>query len=324
MTMLISTREGLVVRDGEKETLFREGVDFLALARAPGEPSVCYAATSTGSVYRSTDGGRKWKERGVAGGFDELSALAVHPEDPDHLLAGMEPSALLRSRDGGCSWEEDAVIRRMSGEQGWSVPWGHARGHVRSIAIDPHDPRRVYLAIEVGGIVRTENGGETWENVHGGIHDDVHAVAVNPRNGSALYAATRHGFGISHTYGRTWHAVNGFEGQGYCRPLAVDPREPQRVYTVAATTGPGGFRRKSGSEAGVFRSEDAGRSWERLTEGIPTHFKPYIDALDVEPGDPGHLALADAEGNVYESRDCGDHWTSAGRVPPARRLLFVA
>jgi photosystem II stability/assembly factor-like uncharacterized protein len=330
MSLLLATREGLfrMDRDGNLIALADSGAsgdDFLALARAPSNAALFYAASTDARIYRSRDAARSWDAVGAISGFEELSSLAVDPGDPDRLLAGMEPSALFRSEDGGRTWQEDPAIRRMSVENDWSVPWSDAKGHVRTISIDPRDPRRIYLAIEVGGVVRTEDGGQTWENVHGGIHDDVHSVAVNPRNGAVVYAATRHGFGRSDDYGRTWRRTDRFEGQGYARPLAVDPERPERVFTAAATTGPGGFRRPGvGSECGIYRSEDGGLTWTHLTNGLPSRFQPSVDALDIDPARPDHVTLADSEGHVFESTDGGETWRQTLQAPPVRRLLVLS
>lgn len=324
MSLLLATRSGLYLRDGETSVIFHTDFEFLALAAAPSAPRVCYAARTDGRVYRSESGGHAWDEVGAIEGFSELSCLAVDPRDADVLLAGMEPSALFRSTDGGRSWREDPRIREMSGTNGWSVPWSAAPGHVRAISIDPNGPDRIYLAIEVGGVVRTEDGGRTWENIHGGIHDDVHTVAVNPRDGLVVYAATRHGFGRSEDHGRTWKRIDGFEGQGYARPLAVDLRNPDRLYTAAATVGPGGFRRPQGSECGIFRSVDGGLTWTRLANGIPERFGPYVDALGVHPERPAHVALGDNQGHLFESEDGGESWRQTAQLPPVRRLLLLA
>ena len=323
MPLLLATRNGLFLAGGAEAPLpLLNGDDFLALARSLSNPSVLYAASTKGRVFRSADSARSWEAVGEIEGWEELSSLAVDPHDPARLLAGMEPSALFRSEDGGRTWTEVPAIREMSG--GWSVPWSDAKGHVRGISIDSNDPERICLAIEVGGVVRTEDGGKTWENVHGGIHDDVHSVAVNPHDGRIVYAATRHGFGRSEDYGRTWRRIDGFEGQGYARPLAVDPHRPGRVFTAAATTGPGGFNRPQvGSECGVFRSDDGGLTWTRLTEGIPARFQPYVDAMDSDPSCPDHVALADTDGRVFESEDGGDSWARVATTPSVRRLLIV-
>jgi photosystem II stability/assembly factor-like uncharacterized protein len=325
MPLLLTTRKGLYLKDGTGEPApLLNGTEFLALAAAPSDARVYYAATAGGRIYRSNDAAHSWSEVGAIAGFVELSSLAVDPADPERLLAGMEPAALFRSEDGGHTWREDPTIRGMSESNGWSVPWSDAKGHVRTIAIDPNDPRRIYLAIEVGGVLRTEDGGATWENVHGGIHDDVHSVAVNTRNGAHVYAATRHGFGRSEDYGRTWRQIDGFEGQGYSRPLAVDPERPQRLFTAAATTGPGGFSRPGvGAECGIFRSDDGGLTWTRLTNGLPARFQPYVDAIGLDPAQPEHVALADRDGHIFESRDAGESWRQTGKAPPVQRLLVV-
>jgi hypothetical protein len=325
MPLLLATRKGLYLANGESSlSPLIEADDFLALARSLSNPAVLYAGTTHGTVYRSADGGQSWEEIGRIEGFTGLSCLAVDPLDPARLLAGMEPAALFQSDDGGKTWREDPVIRRMSETNDWMVPWSDAKGHVRTISIDPNDPRRIYLAIEVGGVVRSEDGGETWENVHGGIHDDVHAVAVNPQEGRIVYAATRHRFGRSEDHGKTWRQINAFEGQGYSRPLAVNPDRPDQIFTAAATVGPGGFDRPGvGAECGVFRSDDGGLSWTHLMNGLPAYFKSYVDGLDVNPANPSHVALATSDGEVYQSEDGGGSWQKTLDAPPVRRLLAL-
>jgi photosystem II stability/assembly factor-like uncharacterized protein len=325
MSLILTTDEGLFRSTAGAEIIpLQRKAGFTALAWAGAGSRVYYAATDGGEIYRSNDAAHAWQAVGAIPGFPELSSLVVDPRNPDCLLAGMEPSALFHSEDGGRTWREDPAIRRMSEENGWSVPWSDAKGHVRTIGIDPSDPRRIYLAIEVGGVMRTDNGGETWENVRGGIHDDVHSVAVNARDGAIVYAATRHGFGRSDDFGQSWRRIEAFEGQGYARPLAVNPARPEQLFTAAATTGPGGFNRPGvGAECGIFRSEDGGLSWTHLTEGLPAHFKPYVDAIDVNSSRPEHVALADREGRVFESQDGGESWCQTAQAPPARRLLVL-
>jgi photosystem II stability/assembly factor-like uncharacterized protein len=214
----------------------------------------------------------------------------------------------------------------MSEANKWSVPWSDAKGHVRTISIDPNEPTRIYLAIEVGGIVRSLDGGRSWENLHvgGGLHDDVHSVAVHPTESSVIFAATRHGFGRSDDSGETWTRTDSFEGQGYSRPLATNPNRPDQVFTAAATTGPGGFSRPDvGSECGVYRSNDGARTWTHLTNGLPARSRPYVDAIGVSPAQPAYVALSDTEGHVYESRDGGDSWQTLLKAPPVRRLLAL-
>jgi photosystem II stability/assembly factor-like uncharacterized protein len=333
MALIASTRSGLYrIRETGISPGFCAGIPFLALAAdTDADTGRGFAATQGGDIYRTDDAGGTWSPVGKIEGFVELSSLAVLPRrggGAEVLLAGMEPAALFRSEDGGRTWQEDSRMREMSGDHGWSVPWSDTPGHVREIAIDPGDPARIYLAIEVGGIVRSEDGGATWENIREGpdvaIHDDVHTVAVRPGDGRTIYAATRHGFGRSDDYGCTWTAANPFEGQGYSRPLAVDPSNGDRIFSAASPVGPGSFDRPEvGAECGVFRSDDGGRRWRRLKGGLPERFIAYVDALAVDPLDLDHVALCDSSGHLYESRDDGRHWTLTAQLPGIRRLRFV-
>src|SRR5216684_3848343 len=78
MALLLATREGLYRSNGAISVLGQPS-DFLALARAPGDPGVYYAAATGGRVFRSRDGALSWEAAGAIGGFTGLSCLAVHP-----------------------------------------------------------------------------------------------------------------------------------------------------------------------------------------------------------------------------------------------------
>jgi photosystem II stability/assembly factor-like uncharacterized protein len=325
MQLLLATGEGIAIWSESGGVDVRlPGIRVGALAQsAPGSPRI-YAASDT-QIFRSDDEGRTWQPTGAAFPGYSISSLAVHPWETNVVLAGLETSALFRTEDGGGTWREVTAIREMSErpDSGWHVPWGPAKGHVRTPAWDRRDPRRIYLPIEVGGVVRTENGGESWENVHGGIHDDVHALAVHPERHAVLYAATRTGFGRSEDHGRTWTASDG-PAHPYVRTIAIDAADPERVYTAGASTGPGPWsRRDTGAETALFRSDDGGRTWLRLQAGLPESFRPYIDALVTDPATPDTVAFATNDGDLYRSRDAGTTWQKLAQVPPVRRMLVL-
>jgi photosystem II stability/assembly factor-like uncharacterized protein len=325
MRLLLATREGIALWSEARGLDVRlPGARVGALARVGPGSSRIYAASET-LVFRSDDEGRTWRPTRAAFPGYSISSLAVHPGEPDVLLAGLETSALFRSEDGGESWAELTSIREMSEEprNGWHVPWGPAKGHVRTPAWDRRDPRRIYLPIEVGGVVRTEDGGATWENVHGSIHDDVHALAVHPEQHRALYAATRTGFGRSEDFGRTWTAFDG-PAHRYIRTIAIDAGNPERVYTAGASSPPGPWQsRPTGAETALFRSDNGGRTWSRLQGGLPPTFAPYIDALVTDPGTPNAVAFATNAGEIYTSRDAGETWQKRFHAPPVARMLVL-
>lgn len=326
MRLLLGTNDGLYLREesGAMEALLA-GVTVEAIAQAqPGSPRL-YLATSS-QVFRSDDEGRTWRETGASFPGYSISSLAAHPWEPEVLLAGLESAALFRSEDGGDTWTEVAAIRELSQRpgSGWHVPWGKALGHVRTPAWDRRDPQRIYLPIEVGGVVRTEDGGATWENVRGGIHDDVHALAVHPEKSNVVYAATRHGFGRSEEYGRTWQAVGSGLENPYVRTIAIDAANPERLYTAGSPTPPGAFwQGPEGTRSALFRSDDGARTWTRLGGGLPGSFRPYINALATDPHAPGSVVFGTDDGEVWRSRDGGESWERIAQTAPVRRLLVL-
>ena len=73
----------------------------------------------------------------------------------------------------------------------------------------------------------------------------------------------------------------------------------------------------------MYRTTDGGRTWESLADGLPAPFAKYVDAVDVDPSDPSHVALATSAGEVFESHDGGASWARTAQAPPVRRLLAV-
>lgn len=77
--------------------------------------------------------------------------------------------------------------------------------------------------------------------------------------------------------------------------LAIDPRRPERVYAA----GPGG----------VFRSNDAGQTWEAAGEGLPAG---SVAGLSLDPDHPDRVYAATSQGGIFRSDDEGKSWRSLG------------
>ena len=89
-------------------------------------------------------------------------------------------------------------------------------------------------------------------------------------------------------------------------------------------TGPGNFRASSGQVA-VYRTRDAGRTWDRLTDGLPgpgNYQSVYREGMDTDGLDPEGVYVGTSNGMTYASIDGGDRWsTLPGMLPP---ILSVA
>lgn len=137
-------------------------LDIHALAQAPSDPSVVYAAVVGAGVFRSGDAGATW-ERTAAFGEElppDLGAMAVDPGDPDAVVVGSGSRGVLRSSDGARSFTRTSE---------WGVV-GLAFGDEGRMA-----------AVTYRGVDRSEDGGRTWQNV-ASVDDlvgDPRAIAIS-------------------------------------------------------------------------------------------------------------------------------------------------
>ncbi len=184
----------------------------LAVAGIPDNPHIYYAGAATGGIWKTEDGGIKWRPV-----FDEqdvhaIGALAVSESDPNIVWAGTGETfiranvsigiGVFKSTDAGESWEHMGL---------------DATARIGRILIHPTNPDIVYAA-SLGhayspqperGVYRTTDGGETWEHVLF-VDEDTGAsdLVMDPNNPRILYA------GMWHLELKTWTRVSGGPGSG--------------------------------------------------------------------------------------------------------------
>src|SRR5439155_20916388 len=110
----------------------------------------------------------------------------------------------------------------------------------------------------------------------------------------------------------------------YCRPIVVHQQDPD-VAVVAATNGASGFFGIPAERTGgaVFRTEDAGRQWQHVHEGLPEPLHP-TPAMAADPRQPGRFYLPLFSGEVFSTDDAGRTWRELARgLPPILRALVA-
>jgi hypothetical protein len=202
-----------------------------AIRASPTDPGRLWSATLHG-LYASADAGRSWVAVPIDGTSAELLALAVHPDDPRVLVVGRR-DGLWKSADGGVRW----------------TPLGPPTPEpFVPVAVAMAGADIVYASTARHGVFRSRDGGARWveasaglpASAGGGPAVELHTLAVDPRSPDTAYAAhERHGVYRTTNGGASWHPFNRglsppLSPAGLPPRLAVDPRDPGRVYLVFA------------------------------------------------------------------------------------------
>ncbi|VVD64679.1 BNR repeat-containing glycosyl hydrolase [Pandoraea horticolens] len=164
----------------------------------------------------------------------------------------------------------------------------------------------VLVATAGQGILRSNDDGKTWHRL--GLKEPiefdgiVRSLVVDPRNPARIYAGADAGLCISDDGGAHWHRpVNALNGQTVWS-IAIDPHDSSVLY--AGTGAP--------SRAGIFKSTDAGQTWEKLPPEIPEFCegvnRPRLLTICVEPDDANNVWFGVEEGGAWRSRDAGASW----------------
>ncbi len=312
-----------------------------AVCGVPSEPDTFYFGSVNGGVWKTINGGEIWNPVFDGVPSSSIGALVVAPSASEVVYVGTGESTprdsagfgsgLYRSSDAGGTWRHLGL---------------EATQHIGRIAVHPRDPDVVFVAAMGNlyaanperGVYRSKNGGRTWDRVlfKG---EDVGAVDVvmDPGDPRVLYAAlwnTRRppwfvyaptngpggGLWKSTDGGDSWHQLTrGLPPAGIGRSgIAVAPSEPRRVYAVvdclleepgAPPEHHGGFGEGLArhGQGGVFRSDDAGASWRRVS-GDPMLWGRgwYFEKIAVDPKDPDIVYVPNV--NVNRTRDGGATW----------------
>lgn len=340
--LLVGTTKGafLFRSDGARRTWEMDGPHFpgeevyaLALDQRAGRRALWAAAGNPffgTTLRRSDDFGSCWssgEERPIR--FPEGSELSVQriwqiqpgrAEEPDRLFLGVEPSCLFESTDGGETWAPVPGFLEHEHRERWTPGGGGMCLH--TILTDPDGPERMLVAISTGGVYRTEDGGATWRARNHGVRAEflpdqhpefgqcVHKVVHHPSRPGRLFLQNHWGLYRSEDWGDTWTDVaNGVPSDfGFC--MAVHPHDPDTVYIVPLESD--AFRCTPEAKLRVYRTRDAGGSWEALAEGLPQRdaYETVLrDGLDVDTGDPAGVYFGTRSGKLFASADDGDSWT---------------
>ena len=307
-----------------------------ALAGVPGRPNVLYIGAVNGGVWKSDDYGRTWRPIFDAEPTQSIGAIAVAPSDPRivYVASGeglQRPdlsvgNGIYKSTNAGKTWV------RLGLRDGEQIP---------SLAVDPHDPQRVFAAVlghpygpnTERGIFRSTDGGLSWQRVlYRGADIGGSEVVIDPSNSQVVYAAlwearqgpweddndesgTGGGLFKSTDGGTTWRRLGkGLPGDLVQINVAVAAQDPQRLYAVFSTLKSGGY--ESGDGMGLYRSDDGGESWASVTDDPRPKMKIGGGDLPVLAVDPTDADVVYSTSIVtMRSGDGGKTWEPLRGAP---------
>ncbi|ROQ73105.1 hypothetical protein EDD95_5751 [Streptomyces sp. CEV 2-1] len=281
------------------------------------------------SVFHSDDLGATWIEpKRPAVKFPEFTGTSLErvwqlhpagPEAPDVVYAGTEPAALFRSRDSGESFELVRPLWEHPTRSKW-VPGGGGEG-LHTVLTDERDAQAVTVAVSTAGVFRTADGGESWTPANKGVSavflpdpnpefgQCVHKVSRDAVDPDRLYLQNHWGVFRSDDAGSNWTDIGEGLPSDFGFAVAAHPHRADTAYVFPINAD--ADRVPAEHRCRVFRTRDAGDSWEPLSAGLPegAHYGTVLrDALCTDDADPAGVYFGNRNGEVYASADDGDSW----------------
>ncbi len=277
-----------------------------------------YATAQNAGFADSTFSNIKLRGIGPALMSGRIADIAIHPEDNSIWYVAVGSGGVWKTVNAGTTWEPI-----FDNQTSYSIG---------CITIDPQNVNTIWVGTgeNVGGrhvgygdgIYRSTDAGKSWKNMGLKKSEHISKVIVHPENSNTLWVAAQGPLwskggerGVYKTTdgGQTWNKVLGDNEWTGATDLLIDPRNPQRLYAatwqrhrnVAAYMG-------GGPGTAIYRSEDSGETWKKLTKGLPSSTMGKI-GMAISPQKPdviyAAIELERRTGGVHKSTDRGESWT---------------
>jgi photosystem II stability/assembly factor-like uncharacterized protein len=333
--LLVGTAQGVAVferapgADWKLSNTLLEGKHISSLLIEPVGGGV-YAGIHRGGVFFSADDGQTWDERSAGITLEHVYSLVFAVESGKPVVyAGTEPPSLFRTRDEGRSWEEMPGWRDMPGKEKWVFPMPPKIPHAKTLAVDPRDPRTIYVGVEQAGLFKTSDGGATWRELDSyslptdKSYRDVHQIVLRPNHPDEMYMTTGMGMYRTMDGGETWINLTHRDGFriGYPDRVIFSPNDDRTMFMCGAFTNPGTWISLHRANATVLMSRDRGENWEPASNGMPDPMTANLEAMSLYAWPDGFSMFVGAtNGNVYCSDDGAQHWRLIGDYAPVSKV----
>src|SRR5581483_11101990 len=270
-----------------------------------------------GGMSADTFSGLEFRSIGPAVASGRVMAFAVNPKNKFEYYVGVASGGVWKTVNAGTTWTPV-----FDHEGSYSIGW---------IALDPNDPSVVWVGTgennsqrSVGygdGIYRSDDGGKSWKNMGLKKSEHIGRIAIDPRDSKVIYVAAEgplwgpggdRGLFKSTNGGKDWKNILSISENTGVSDVAIDPSNPDILYAAA-------YQRRrhvytlidGGPESAIYKSTDAGETWNKLKSGLPTEDMGRI-GLAISPVDPNvvyaTVEAANSKGGIFRSSDKGGNW----------------
>lgn len=243
------------------------------LAFNPINKSEFYVAFASGGVWKTTSSGITFEPIFDSQGSFSIGCIAIDPNNPFNIWVGTGENNSQRS----VSWG-DGVYFSSDGGKTWNNMGLKKSEHIGKIIIHPNNSNIIYVAAQ----------GPLW----------------GPGGDRGLYKTTDRG--------KTWELVLKISENTGVSDIVIDPRNPEVLYASS-------YQRRrhvwtlinGGPESAIFKTTDGGKTWEKLSNGLPTGEIGRI-GLGISPANPdiiyAIIEAGEGKGGIYRSTDRGASW----------------
>jgi photosystem II stability/assembly factor-like uncharacterized protein len=311
------------------------------------ESGSIYAAAGSewhgSAVWRSPDLGETWEHssEGLTYGDDselKLSKITSLSAGHGRLLVGAEANGIFESRDGGKTFSLLSTLDDQPGRDKWNDPANQPPGHlgISQTMQDTDDPQHFWAIVQGHSLFETPDNGKTWAPRNKGLRADwpledpevgycVHCLVRSPLDGTRMYQQNHVGMHRSDDGGLSWTEISEGLPTEFGFAAAVHPHDRDTFYVIPLDPGHG--RCMPDGHAAVWRTRDAGSSWERLDKGLPhedAHLGVLRRGMTIDAEDTPGLYFGTSTGQVFASTNEGESWTEIAGYLPAISSVEVA
>jgi len=261
--------------------------------------------------------GLKWRSIGPAYTSGRIADIAVNPNNPNEWYIAVASGNIWKTVNNGTTF--DPIFDKYG---------AYAIG---CIAIDPNNTNVVWAgtgennhqrALGYGdGVYKSLDGGKSWNNMGLKESRQIGKILIDPRNSEVVYVAAEgsvwgsggdRGLYKTTDGGKSWNRVLEISTHTGVNNVVMDPRNPDVLYATSEQRRRHVFTKIGGGpETAIYKSTDEGKSWEKLTNGIPGDDKGGI-GLAVSPANPdvvyAIIEAAGESGGFFRSDDRGASW----------------